>query len=502
MGNWFTNLWRREQPVAQRAARPVSGVTSGRPTYAGFTGATILPREQSFTLLAQFRANVPPIKRASEILSGFVGCPCLEVEDNEAATAWLQDWAQNVEYGYGAGRGLATWQSDLIDQALTYGFSVGEAEIGATRQGVTRLWTYLSPSIGFRADQAGAIEVVQSQGGVGLKPLNPETVCRVTHGPKGCNPNGESMLLALPLYCQTVLDIVHALRATWQRTGQPTFHINWEPPEDLSDPEGLLADRVASALGTQWNEAMRSQAVDGIAKDFFSGGKITVQVIGVEGEVMAVDVPMRAMLEQIIAATGIPPFMFGLSWASTERMSKQQADMLMQTIDCIRREVEGAIRKVVDLHVRLSGRRDALKWKLTWPDVSLQDQVQTAQAANLDAQAALATLKFWTEMWRLGLVDQLQVAAEVAGLETVAMPMDEPPVAAPALQEPEQPNTDDGGQDQNGMRDSWERGRAISRILREAEKERVDQWDAHLSAIAEAEAEYPGLGRCAHNGKH
>lgn len=480
LANWWTNLWRREQPpTQQRAARPVAGVTSGRPTYAGLTGATILPRDQSYQLLAQFRANVPVIKRANEILAGFVGCPCLEVEDNETAETWLHDWAANVEYGDGCGRGLTTWFGDLIDQSLTFGNAVGEAEVGATRQGVVRLWTYNTPSIGYRTNPAGAIEVIQQQGLGGQKPLNPETIARVTHGPKGCNPNGESMLLALPLYCQTVLDITHALRATWQRSGQPTFHANWKPGEGFDDPAGAKSEEVRAAMESAWNESIRSQAQDGVAKDFFSTGEVTITIIGVEGQVMVVDVPMRAMMEQIIAATGIPPFMFGLSWASTERMSKQQADMLMQTIDCIRREIEGAIRKVVDLHVRLSGRRDALKWTLRWPDVSLQDQVQTAQAANLDAQAALASLKFWERLWTLGIVNQQQVAMEVAGLEMVDRPMDEPPAAAPALGETgPQPNPQDGGQDGNGQ----------------------NAYDLKALVLRGAEAEYPALGRCAHNG--
>ena len=33
----------------------------------------------------------------------------------------------------------------------------------------------------------------------------------------------------------------------------------------------------------------------------------------------------RQMLEQLVAKTGLPPFLLGLSWSSTERMSAQQA---------------------------------------------------------------------------------------------------------------------------------------------------------------------------------
>ncbi len=481
------NWMRGPEPVAVTRAAPVAGSTSGRPTYAGLTGSTILPRDQSFQLLAQFRANVPVVKRATEILAGFVGVPELVVDGNDAATLWLHDWANDIEYGDGVGRGLAIWQNDLITQSLVFGFAVGEVQIGAARAGVERLWTYLSPSIGFKADAAGAVQVVQNTGFTGQKTLNPETICRVTHGPMGCNPNGESMLLALPLYCQTLLDIIAALRSTWRRSGTPNFHVNWNPPDTLDDPQQEIANQVRGYMETGWNEAMRSAVMDGIVKDFFSTGEVTVKVVGVEGEVMDVAIPTRTLLEQIISATGIPPFMFGLSWATTERMSKQQADMLMQTIACIRREVEGAIRKAVDLHVRLSGRRDALKWHCRWPDVSLQDQVETAKAELMDAQAAGIWLKFWEQMWRLGIVDQEMVAMEVADLETVATPMDEPPAATP---EPQiaQPNTN-----------------ANAFLLAASPLRPFSDWltgETRARILAEADAEYPGLGRCAHNGKH
>ena len=34
-------------------------------------------------------------------------------------------------------------------------------------------------------------------------------------------------------------------------------------------------------------------------------------------------------LEQLVTKTGLPPFLLGLNWSTTERMSTQQADILM-----------------------------------------------------------------------------------------------------------------------------------------------------------------------------
>ena len=40
------------------------------------------------------------------------------------------------------------------------------------------------------------------------------------------------------------------------------------------------------------------------------------------------NVPVRQLLEQLIAKLSIPPFLLGLSWSSTERMSSQQLRQL------------------------------------------------------------------------------------------------------------------------------------------------------------------------------
>jgi len=450
--NLIQRLFRRPAPPApapvravSRAAAAVGAGISGRPTYAGLWGANaLIPREVTFELLTQFRGRVPVIKRTTEILSGFVGVPCLKCE-NDADTEYLEQWACTIEYGDGVGRGLAVWLDDLIDQSLTFGYAVGEGEIAAPRNGIVRLWTYLSPSIAFRASETGAIQTVQWQGRGMETPLNADTIARLTHDPKGCNPNGESLLLSLPAFCQALIDIHHAHQSTWRRNGIPVYHVHTELPADFNDPDGAVANEIRDANIAGWNEVMRSQAVDGLAKDFFtvSVGKTVVSVIGADGAVMDIEVSNRVLTEQIISATGIPPFMFGLQWSTTERLSQQQADALLATVDNLRREAESAIRKVVDLHLRLTGKRAGLEYELCWPEVTLQDRLASSQAANADAQASLARLKFATECWRMGIFDQEDVAEYTTGDPEVAVEMQEPPSALPEAPAPPADNAGD-----------------------------------------------------------
>lgn len=97
------------------------------------------------------------------------------------------------------------------------------------------------------------------------------------------------------------------------------------------------------------------------------------------------EVPVRQILEQLVAKTGIPPFLLGLSWSSTERMSSQQADIMTSEITAIRRGLEPVVERVCELWLRLKGYDDRVT--VDWADVNLQDEESEARAALYRAQA-------------------------------------------------------------------------------------------------------------------
>ena len=91
------------------------------------------------------------------------------------------------------------------------------------------------------------------------------------------------------------------------------------------------------------------------------------------------------MLEQIVAKTGLPPFMLGLSWASTERMSSQQADVLTSELEAYRRILTPVIAKICRTFLRLNAMSDDIL--IEWDDITLQDQVELSRAMLYEAQA-------------------------------------------------------------------------------------------------------------------
>ena len=79
----------------------------------------------------------------------------------------------------------------------------------------------------------------------------------------------------------------------------------------------------------------------GNVRECVAVGDVDIKVVGADNQVLDSEVPVRQILEQLIARTGIPPFLLGLFWSSTERMSAQQADLLTSEITAIRRGVAG-----------------------------------------------------------------------------------------------------------------------------------------------------------------
>ena len=137
-------------------------------------------------------------------------------------------------------------------------------------------------------------------------------------------------------------------------------------------------------LAGEWSRAMQDTR-SGSVRDFVAVGDVDIQVIGADAPVLDSEVPVRQILEQVVAKTGIPPFMLGLSWSSTERMSSQQADMLTTEITAIRRTITPVVERICRLWLRTRGWDS--RFEVVWDDINLQDEVEEARAELYREQA-------------------------------------------------------------------------------------------------------------------
>ena len=120
-------------------------------------------------------------------------------------------------------------------------------------------------------------------------------------------------------------------------------------------------------------------------RDFVAVGDVDIKVIGADNQMPDIEIPVRTILEQIVAKTGLPPFLLGFSWSSTERMSSQQADILTSELEFYRTLVTPLILKICRTY--LHGEGMCTDVEIKWDNISLQDELDLSRARLYNAQA-------------------------------------------------------------------------------------------------------------------
>ena len=293
----------------------------------------------------------------------------------------LERFFRTVDTGWGQ-RGLQSFLDRYLDDLFTCGHAVGEMVLDEEGRDMVAL-------LGAEREQGG--------GGVGGSPLE-FRLCRAGIGegrelpwqelllftpfqPTGDSPCGVSLLRSMPFLAGILLKIFQTTGQNWERAGNLRFAVICRPGEG----EEPFAQERCQQVAQEWSAAMQAGRA-GSVRDFVAVGDVDIRVIGADGPVLDSQVPVRQILEQLVARTGIPPFMLGLSWSTTERMSAQQADLLTSEITAIRRCVEPALQRVAELWLRLHGFQPQAE--ILWEDIDLQDIVEEARAELYRAQAA------------------------------------------------------------------------------------------------------------------
>ena len=220
--------------------------------------------------------------------------------------------------------------------------------------------------------ESGQIEPLPRQNLLMFTPFNPEAE----------SPYGVSMLRSMPFLCGILLKIYQSLGINWERAGNVRFAVVYKPHSDVLD-RGLAKER-AQQIASQWSDAMQS-GKNGSVRDFVAVGDVDIKVIGADNQILDSEVPVRQITEQLVARTGIPPFLLGLNWSTTERMSAQQADLMTSELASIRRTLDPVIEKVCTLWLHMHGY--ACPVSVEWETINLQDAVEEAKAALYAAQA-------------------------------------------------------------------------------------------------------------------
>ena len=277
----------------------------------------------------------------------------------------------------GSGRGLRCFAERYLDSLLTYGEAVGEMLPDYQGGGIRALYNACLDDVEIGADGSPMnLVICRREPGESVPVKYPELVFVSLLNQQPGTVHGVSLLSGLPFVSSILLRIFNSVKTNWERVGDVRFAVTYNPDG------GVFSEENARQIAEEWRKAMRSDTVC----DFVSLGDVNIRVIGADNVMPDCEVPLRAILEQITAKLGIPPFLLGFSWSTTERMSEQQADILTSELEYYRSVLEPVLRRIVRTHLLLCGCRDHF-W-IEWEDINLQDAVEMSTARLNNAQAA------------------------------------------------------------------------------------------------------------------
>lgn len=326
------------------------------------------------------------MREALPVLDAAVGkmvrlCGGFEVKcRNPQAQEKLNAFLEMMPCGRGQ-MGIESFLSGYLDSLLTYGRAVGELVVVGGKLRAVCWGDVTALEVEEGNDSLDVVLWGRDRFGL-MRPLPYQHLLLfTTMHPEPAHPYGVSMFRGMPFLADILLKIYNTIGTNWERAGNIRYSVICKGAENL-DP--TAAQERGKTVAEQWAKAMED-GKNGTVRDFVAVGDVEIKVIGGEAPILDSEVPVRQILEQLVAKTGLPPFLLGLSWSTTERMSTQQADLLTSELWALRRTVEPAMRKICQTFLALEGLDNRVE--LLWDDISLQDITQQAQAELYGAQA-------------------------------------------------------------------------------------------------------------------
>ncbi len=330
-------------------------------------------------LYEKLREGIPVIDAAILKIVRLTGGFSVMVGDKPCPP--LEDFLQRIPSS--CGTGMDAFVAAYLDCLLTYGNAVAEMVVDTDTTDLIGLYLANPSDVAVEptADTLG-VTVYCKDGMTQTAVANQHLVLFTPLNPKVGNCYGDSVLSGLPFVSDILLKIYHSMGQNFERVGNVRYAITYKPGNDVLDRS--LARERAEQIASQWAAGMEAVS-RGQIQDFIAVGDVDIKVIGADNPILQSEIPARQMLEQIVAKLGVPPFLLGLNWSTTERMSKQQTDILITEINYYRRLLTPMIQTICETF--LVSRGIYQKPTVAWHTINLQDEVESAQARYYHAKA-------------------------------------------------------------------------------------------------------------------
>lgn len=336
--------------------------------------AAVQPFEKE--LYDRLRCAVPIIDAAIMKIIRLTGGFHVVCSDEEYQQE-LDSFLSSVPVGL-TGRSVGCFADNFLDSLLTYGSAVGEIVTDTEQQRIAGLWNgdISRIRIASGADPFIRSYTITESDGSSRKIAHPERILYSSL------TGGHSLLRGLPSLSGILMRIYDCIGQNFDRAGNVRYAVTYKPTGEAGDV--MYSRERAQQIAREWADGMNS-AKYGQVKDFVAVGDVDIKVIGAENKLFDTNVPVRQILEQLIAKLSIPPFLLGLSWSSTERMSSQQADILTSELEYYRRLLTPVICDVGNAYLASVGAQATCS--VEWDNINLQDETALAEARLKNAQA-------------------------------------------------------------------------------------------------------------------
>lgn len=309
-------------------------------------------------------------------LTGGFTVRCANVQNEKR----LNDFLHTVPVG-GNAMGIDAFCDIFLDQLLTYGTAVGEIVPHKDLRTFSLFNGELSGIMLKRSEKDNmSIDIYSLAGSSPTLIKDCGRILISVLDPQAGKLAGNSLLKGLPFVSSVLLQIFESIGNNWERFGNLRYAVTYRPQNDALD-KAYAKDR-AMQIAKGWSDAMKSGSE---IKDFVAVGDVDIKVIGADNQILDSEIPVRQILEQILAKTGLPPFLLGLNWSTTERMAQQQADMLTSELWHYRRIITPVIERICKTYLRMNALCDDCT--VEWNEISLLDESETAKARYYNARA-------------------------------------------------------------------------------------------------------------------
>lgn len=302
---------------------------------------------------------------------------------NPQAEELLREFIVNIPVG-ASSIGLEHFVCSFLDSLLLYGNAIGEIVLDGEGKTVMGLYNASPDDVVIQQGKNPFESRICRKPEIG-EPVpvpNPNLVFFGALNPKPGKILGDSVLKSLPFVSKVLLQIYSAIGENFDRIGNVRFAVTYKPSGDSLDK--AYARERAEQIAKEWSEGMAASK-RGDVRDFITVGDVDIKVIGADNQMIDCEIPARQMMEQIISKLSLPPFLFGISWSTTERMSSQQAEMLSKELSFYRRQLDPIIQQVCNTYLKLNGYFEELS--IEWDPLDFDEAINAAKTRLYNAQA-------------------------------------------------------------------------------------------------------------------